>query len=230
MTGQRRSRGKSAEVVVRRGVLNQARWEQILDSAANEFYEKGYKAARLQDIAARVGLLTGSLYYYIESKENLLFALVESTYRKSLEVAALSNRESSSACAADRLDSFVRGQLRAQEETNAAFAQVVERDRKFLSPDHRGQIEELRDQLRGVVVEMLEQGMQDGEFDPTIRVDIAANTLFALINTTAEWATAPGALSWQEIGDWYVRLLLNTLAPDPRAQPNGRRRGTRTKG
>ena len=56
MARQRRSGADSGEVAVRRGVLNQARWEQILQAAANEFYEKGFKAARLQDIANRVGL------------------------------------------------------------------------------------------------------------------------------------------------------------------------------
>ena len=71
----------------RQGTSHEARWDEILQAAAEEFYERGFRGARLQDIAARVGLLTGSLYYYIGSKEDLLFALVQSTHRLGLETS-----------------------------------------------------------------------------------------------------------------------------------------------
>src|SRR5687767_4761450 len=52
------------------------RWDEIVEAAANVFYEKGYEGASLQDIASAVGLLKGSIYYYIDTKEDLLFELV----------------------------------------------------------------------------------------------------------------------------------------------------------
>jgi AcrR family transcriptional regulator len=39
------------------------RWQQILQAAADVFYEKGYDAATLQAIADRVGILKGSISY-----------------------------------------------------------------------------------------------------------------------------------------------------------------------
>ena len=61
------------------GIRNEERWDEILRAAGSEFNDRGYHASRLQDIAARVGLLSGSLYYYIDSKEDLLFSLAESS-------------------------------------------------------------------------------------------------------------------------------------------------------
>ena len=55
--------------------VNPERWSEILDAAGQIFNEKGYQAARIEDIAGRVGILRGSLYYYIDSKEDLLYAL-----------------------------------------------------------------------------------------------------------------------------------------------------------
>ena len=204
------SRGKSAEVVVKRGVLNQARWEQILQSAAVEFYEKGYKAARLQDIAARVGLLTGSLYYYIESKEQLLFFLVESTYRKRLE-ADTARQDGGGRDPVDRLREFIRAQVQVLEESPAASTLIVERDRKFLSAEHRAQIETLRAELSGKLEAILEDGIKAGDFDPTVDVGVATRTLFALVNTTPEWMQELPGQPWDEISDWYVRLFVSAL-------------------
>lgn len=53
------------------------RRQRLLDAALEEFYEKGFSATRMEDIAARVGLSKGSLYLYFDSKEALLNGLVE---------------------------------------------------------------------------------------------------------------------------------------------------------
>ena len=59
-----------------RGTLNEERWQEVVDAAAKVFAEKGYRAATLRDIAAELGMLKGSLYYYIETKEDLLYELL----------------------------------------------------------------------------------------------------------------------------------------------------------
>ena len=68
------------------GTLRPERWNEIVDAAGDVFDEKGYAAARIEDIAARVGLLKGSLYYYIDSKEDLLFAIVDGNHSRGIAV------------------------------------------------------------------------------------------------------------------------------------------------
>lgn len=60
------------------------RRHEILEVAAELFAERGYHAASIRDIAERVGLLAGSLYYHIRSKE----ALFVEIHHKALEAAA----------------------------------------------------------------------------------------------------------------------------------------------
>ena len=48
------------------------RWAQILEASARIFSTKGYEATTIRDIAEDVGMLAGSLYYYIDTKEDLL--------------------------------------------------------------------------------------------------------------------------------------------------------------
>ena len=52
------------------------RQQEIIAAAAQVFLEKGYHAATTRDIAAAVGIQQASLYYYISSKEELLYLIV----------------------------------------------------------------------------------------------------------------------------------------------------------
>ena len=60
------------------------RWErrkdsrpaELLDAALDAFVERGYAAARLEDVAARAGVSKGTLYLYYANKEELFKAVV----------------------------------------------------------------------------------------------------------------------------------------------------------
>lgn len=55
-----------------------ARPEEILEAALAEFVERGFEAARMEDIARRAGLSKAGVYLYFESKDALLKALIQS--------------------------------------------------------------------------------------------------------------------------------------------------------
>jgi AcrR family transcriptional regulator len=205
---RKRAGGDSDDLSTRRGTLNEARWEAILGAAAEEFNERGYRAARLQDIAQRVGLLTGSLYYYIDSKEDLLYALAQSSLQLGL-ATTIEDEPLANSDAATRLHAFIRRQMQIMDRLRGP-AGGIGRDLASLSPDHRQQVDSMRRQLHSFVRRIIEQGMKDGDFDPTVDAGVATNTLFELLNTTRQWVK-PGRLSLSEIGDWYARLLLGGL-------------------
>lgn len=62
---------------------------EILEIAAELFARKGYRATSVREIADRAGLLAGSLYYHIRSKE----ALFVEIHDKALEAAATRIRD-----------------------------------------------------------------------------------------------------------------------------------------
>ncbi len=55
----------------------EARPEEILDGALAEFTERGFEAARMEDVAKRAGLSKAAIYLYFPSKMALLEALIE---------------------------------------------------------------------------------------------------------------------------------------------------------
>jgi len=55
---------------------------QILRSARSIFIEKGYLAARVEDVARRAGLSKGAVYFYFSSKRELFLALVRDEHER----------------------------------------------------------------------------------------------------------------------------------------------------
>src|SRR2546427_12891171 len=53
------------------------RREQILDAAMRVFAQKGFTRATNKDIAREAGITAGLIYYYFDSKEGLLKAIIE---------------------------------------------------------------------------------------------------------------------------------------------------------
>ena len=66
----------------------EARPGEIVAAALQVFAERGFAAARLDDIAARAGVSKGALYLYFETKEDLFRAVVRDAVAPNLDAAA----------------------------------------------------------------------------------------------------------------------------------------------
>ncbi|UIY29096.1 TetR/AcrR family transcriptional regulator [Neorhizobium galegae] len=78
---------------------------QILDAAFEEFIEHGYTAARVEDIAARIGVTKGTVYVYFPTKE-VLFSAMARHIAVPFEDVLADARELTGSCA-ERLRSLI---------------------------------------------------------------------------------------------------------------------------
>jgi len=62
-----------------------ARPDEIIGAALEEFADKGFAAAKLDDIARRAGVSKGSLYLYFETKEDIFRAVARAALARNLE-------------------------------------------------------------------------------------------------------------------------------------------------
>ena len=70
----------------RRVVDRHNRDAEITAAGISIFFEKGYPAATIQDVADRVGVLKGSLYHYISSKETLLMRILQGSHDQGMDI------------------------------------------------------------------------------------------------------------------------------------------------
>jgi TetR/AcrR family transcriptional regulator, cholesterol catabolism regulator len=210
---------------------SEERWEEILAAASQIFLEKGYEAASVQDIASAVGILKGSVYYYIKTKEDLLYELVRRAQAERMDVLD-EDRALRGAPAPERLRAFI-GRWMAETEQQRVWNIVAERDFRKLSSRRLKTVIERRDRFSGFVKAIIDDGVGEGRFDPDVDTSVATNTIFELMNTSRMWYQPTGRLSLVEIGDWYATFVIRGLGgPDwtaekDRAQVPARNRSRR---
>lgn len=89
----RRARGRPRKTVDERDDGN--RRQQLIHAAAKLFHRKGFDATSTRDIAAAVGMRSGSPFYHFKSKGELLHAVMEEGMRSAIErqTSVLQDRE-----------------------------------------------------------------------------------------------------------------------------------------
>lgn len=182
------------------------RWAELLQVAGRTFASKGYSATTLQGIADELGMLKGSLYYYIRTKEDLLFELVRAVLVLAEE--RLSERVPDDGPAIDRLEVLVREHvIFLIEHLTETTVYLHEGDQ--LTTDRRADLP-----VHGFIAR-LERLVAEGQEDGTIRADVdpRMGALFILgsANWVYRWYRPGGDLAPEEIADEIARMCRKSV-------------------
>jgi AcrR family transcriptional regulator len=182
----------------------------VLRVAAELFAEKGFAATSTGDIAEGLGIKGGSIYYYIDSKEGLLFELMEDIY--GLLLAALDEILSSDAPTLEKLRRLIDLHVTGMAEHRYRGALILNETRS-LSPEHRTIVDRqgavYEDGLAGVIV----QGQREGVVDPALDPKLVTKALLGAGNWINRWYREGGAWSPTDVSSHYARIFLSGLAP-----------------
>jgi len=189
-----------------------ARELEILDAAASVFHEKGYSASSIQDVADAVGILKGSLYYYIDSKEDLLFGILLDTHHESMRRLAQWQKIKGDALV--RLRAFIEGHVTANIANRIKIG-VFLHDFRSLSPERRAVIVADRDVYDGWVRELIRDGQQEGVVHEDIDPKLAAMALLGMMNWTYQWYDPDGSVTPHGLARSFADLALAGLAVRP---------------
>ncbi|MCL6517276.1 TetR/AcrR family transcriptional regulator [Alicyclobacillus sp.] len=182
--------------------------EQILAAARRLFREKGYHGTTIREIAEEAGVLSGSLYAHIQSKEDLLFEIADEGARAFLAAAADTERRPGPAV--ERMRHGLRSHIRVIADHLDA-ATVFFHEWRSLSGERRAWIQAKRDEYEAFWARLLEAGVAEGALS-VADARFARLLLLSAANWVYQWYRPDGALSPEEIADHLWRLLLNGLA------------------
>lgn len=110
--------------------------DEILDAAAACFAELSYPAASMQEVAARLGTSKARIYHYYESKETLLFDLLDRYTQRLLAIIGETEAQAQRRKLNDReaLHHLIEAFL-IEYENSAAKHVALLNDTKFLNDD-----------------------------------------------------------------------------------------------
>ncbi len=181
--------------------------DEILRAAAQIFQEKGYHAASMQDIAQAVELQKGSLYHHVESKQEILLALLDEALE--LIISQLQEINSQDITPDKKLRLAMRSYLSFLAD-NRSISSVLLLEHRSLEPELKNLHIPRRDLAEGIWQDMISSGISQGLFHAS-RPGLTAKALLGVINWTITWYQEDGPLSPIEIADHFTDLFFQGL-------------------
>jgi AcrR family transcriptional regulator len=188
------------------GRRSEVRRAEILRGAAALFRRKGFHGAGMRDIARELGMAPGALYYYFESKDDLLYACQTLSLKRLLASARR--------IAADGLpaDEKVRRIARAHlghilDELGGSFAHL---EFHALPPDRLAEVVSKRDSYERLVRRVLTEGIESGRFR-NLDVKLATLALLGALNWTVVWWRPEGHRDPDLVADQIAATFLGGL-------------------
>jgi AcrR family transcriptional regulator len=185
--------------------------DEILDIAAQCFADHSYPAASMNDIAAAGGTSKARLYHYYESKEAILFDLLDRYTQRLLAIIGQAEATAQRKNLDDRaaLHELVRTFL-AEYETSATRHMALLNDTKFLGGEQRELILNRQRDVVSAVTRFLRRAYPARL--NAVNQTAVAMMLFGMINWTFTWLRPGGAMSYKAFAEEVVAMLERGLA------------------
>jgi AcrR family transcriptional regulator len=188
--------------------------EEILAAAIQVFSQKGYAAASLQDVADAVGLLKGSLYHYISSKESLLYRIFQESHEEgSALMAAVDDLD----LAPDaKLREFVR-QLTLFYVRNRQRASLYFGEWRHLTGEDLQTVMRQRREFELYVRAIVADAHERRLTNPDLDVKLATRYILTAVNGVILWYQPDGPLRAEDIADQIAELACSSILRRKRA-------------
>src|SRR5215469_5295010 len=187
--------------------------ESLLSVAIAVFNERGYDGTSMEDLSRRLGISKSSIYYHVDSKEQLL-ALALDRALDGLFSVADEVMAAAGTPAIERLERLVRGSVRVLAEQLPCVTLLV---RATGNTDTEQRALARRREFDQIVADLVKEAERDGDIRPDVDPAITARLLFGLVNSLVEWyrpdyASRPaGQAATDELADAVCAVAFDGL-------------------
>lgn len=179
--------------------------QQIIDSAAKLFSEQGFGSTSIAAIAEYCGTSKALLYHYYDSKEALLFDMLNTHCQLLVETSLRAGTTGKSP--EQRLNQFISDLMDLYLSSKAKHI-VLLNDLHCLPPAQQNQVRELEKQVVQVIKDLV------AELRPELPAEkrtALAMYLMGAINWTYTWFNPKGAITAQSFADMATELFLKGI-------------------
>lgn len=181
--------------------------QRLKEAAVRLFGARGFASTGIRELARESDISVASLYHYMDSKDDLLLALMMDGMRSLLEPARNALRDISYAPA--RIVALVDTHIDFHCN-RADLARVTDTEIRALSMRARRQVIDLRDEYEGLWLDSIITGVQTGAF-LVAEPRLATFALLEMCTGVSHWYSPRGRFTARQISDHYARLALQLL-------------------
>lgn len=176
---------------------------RLLREAARLFRDKGYERTTVRDLAAAVGIQSGSLFHHFRTKEEILKAVMVETIR--LNTALMQAAMDSATSNRDKLRALIRAELESiNGQTGEAMAVLVFEWRS-LSEESQAYVLELRDIYEQMWLDVMGELSRDGVL--TADPFVVRRLLTGALSWTVTWYRPDGGLTLDDLTAQVVAMM-----------------------
>lgn len=163
--------------------------DAIVRAAIEIINAKSYALATMSEIAAALDLRDATLYHYFPDKQALAYAC----HRRSLERIEhlLHGVNRTAGIGEEKLRLFIRGMLLDSQQHGSL---LYFGDYSYLDSPQRSAISAWADRLKGILVKLVTEGMEDGSI-VQCEPEIVVNLLLGMLIWMAKWAPSVEGLT-----------------------------------
>lgn len=200
-------------------MLSISRKEQIMQTAAKMFKDKGYASSSMRDIATELGIEAASLYHHIKSKEEILeticFTMADKLNGAIAEVNDIYFN------AEEKLRMAIKSHVQIISE-NIDQSAVFLHEWRSLSEPKLSEFKKLRDAYETEIKVIINGGINEDIFD-NVDQKFATLTILSTVNWINEWYNPNGKMNPEEIAkklsDFIMGGLRKKLVTDINYKP-----------
>ena len=185
-----------------------SREQEIISAAAKVFNEKGYHAATTRDIAASVGIQQASLYYYISSKEELLYLVVrEPIMQLYAQVEAIVKATWPTRT---KIERGIQAHLTAFDENYPHMFVFLHELQNVIEalPDT---LSEFTNRYQRLWEDLVRQGVVAGELRGDLDIRTTVLMILGMCNWTYRWYRKGGRLDTTALAQQYASAILDGI-------------------
>lgn len=207
---EKRPRGRPRKTLDERDDGN--RRLELITAAARLFRKKGFDATSTRDIAAAVGMHSGSPFYHFKSKGALLHAVMEEGMRSALQrqAQALQSAGLPDGDAPALLRLLVRNHFGVLLGPGSDFIPVMLYESRSITARQRAVLTKLQGDYEAVWEPVLQALARAGQLKGPVK--LARLLMFGALNWSVQWFDPRQSATLDDLTDAAMALFIHTPA------------------
>lgn len=186
--------------------------EKILSSAIEMFDQYGYANVKMAQIAQNAGLTTGAVYYYFNSKEELL-DIIAIHYIGRVAAVAEDVYLRSDLSPLEKLSHLINEHCQGVAKYKPHLS-IFYQDHKHLSAPTFQKALEMNTRFLTFTTKIIQDGIEAGMFRADVDAKVAALGIIGMGNWVYQWYSPKGLYKPEEIGKFFEKMVLDGLTAD----------------
>jgi len=193
----------------RNGVKPGFQKAKMLEAARRLFWEKGYNATSMREIAIAYGCRPANIYNFFSDKEEILFEVLREEMEQIINpIKHLEEDDGSSPI--EQLKFIIESHLKVTLSYRRSSKLLFDVALDSLSPDKRKKIVDFRDTYDRIIRKVIHRGIDTGHF-PKVDVRLAGFMIASMITRTRIWFHSKKGVSVSELSDFIFKFAFNGL-------------------